>query len=212
MTSISQLAACLDHTDERRETASRALGAAAAAEHLIAEQTHRLAYLERLAHTDELTGLLNRHGFEGELNRALASSRRYDEEGALIYVDLDAFKPINDTHGHAAGDEVLRRVARLLLDNVRDTDYVARMGGDEFAVLLTRTNWDNALRRAETLDKILNGAMVGWQGRTIALRASFGIQAYGQEEDGHDLLHRADHAMYETKRLRAQLTRSQAAA
>jgi len=184
-----------------------ALEAAHAADHKIAELNHRLGQLQRLALTDELTGLLNRRGFEDELRRALASAGRHDENGALIYIDLDGFKPVNDTYGHAAGDEVLKTVARLIRGNVRDTDYIGRLGGDEFAILMTRTSWENALKRAEAIDASLNQSIIDWQGRMIAVRASLGIQHYGPKDEGVDLLRRADASMYKTKRLRADLRR-----
>ncbi len=186
-----------------RDAADSALTAAIDAERRLAEQDKRLEALERLAKTDELTGLLNRRGFQAELRRAVSAAGRYDERGMLIYVDLDGFKPINDTYGHTAGDEVLRRVAGILRDNVRETDSVGRMGGDEFCVLLTRTSWKDGLARAQSLDRSLNNAYVSWRGRMIAVRASLGIHAYGSKDVGDDLLDRADDAMYVTKRIRA---------
>ncbi len=204
---VSHLAACLERAGapDHGETVSRALAAARDAERRIAGHRQRISELERLAVTDELTGLLNRRGFEGALHHALAATGRYEDHGVLVYVDLDGFKPINDTYGHAAGDEVLRQVARILLENVRQTDYVGRLGGDEFAVLLTRTAWRDGLKRAEGLERVMNDNFVGWQGRLIALRASLGFQAYGPKDDGGDLLSRADDAMYKTKRLRAEM-------
>jgi len=185
--------------------AAEAIGAAMSADVTITELTARVAELEQLAETDELTGLLNRRGFDQILHRSMASADRYDEQGVLIYIDLDSFKPINDTHGHAAGDEVLRKVACALIENTRDTDYVGRLGGDEFAVLLTRTSWINGLKRAGNIEGQLNSMMVGWQGRKISVRASLGLQKYGARDIGHDILCRADEAMYQTKRLRSEL-------
>ncbi len=190
----------------------KALNAARAADRRTAELFERVAYLEHLASTDELTGLLNRRGFQAELHRTLSATGRYEEIGVLVYVDLDGFKPVNDTYGHAAGDEVLRQVARILQENVRETDYVGRLGGDEFAVLLTRTKWEDGLTLAEVLNQRMNSASVRWQGRTIALRASLGFQAYGPKDDGRELLERADDAMYRTKRLRADIAARRASA
>lgn len=188
------------------EIARRALTLAADAQTLIEEKEERIRRLESLSVTDELTGLLNRRGFQAQLRRALAAADRYEERGLLAYVDLDDFKPVNDTYGHAAGDEVLRRVARILYDNVRDTDCVGRLGGDEFAVLLTRTSPKDAVKRARWLEELVNTTVVDWQGRNIALRASFGFQRYGPNDDEHDLLKRADSAMYNAKRLRGDRT------
>ena len=96
----------------------------------------RIADLEARVDIDSLTDVLNRRGFERELKRSLAYVKRYGTSAALIYVDLDGFKPVNDRHGHAAGDAVLKAVAAALLRHVRASDVVARIGGDEFAVLL----------------------------------------------------------------------------
>lgn len=212
--SVKRLTDCLERalvsedcseTGEFVAAAESALATARSVEKRLAEQMERIAELERLAETDELTGLLNRRGFQRELHCAVASARRYDEHGVLVYVDLDGFKPVNDTYGHAAGDEVLRRVGRVLHDNVRETDFVGRMGGDEFAILLSRTSWDDGLKRAEALDRVLNDTYVSWEGRMIAVRASLGFQVYGPRDDGHDLLNRADEDMYNTKRMRSEL-------
>ena len=97
------------------------------------------------------------------------------------------------------------RVASTLLDGIRDTDYVGRLGGDEFALLLTRTSWENGLRRAECVESRLNNSMVDWCGRKIAVSASLVLQKYGAKDEGLDLISRADEAMYKTKRLRTNL-------
>jgi diguanylate cyclase (GGDEF)-like protein len=163
----------------------------------------RLAELERLAVTDGLTGLLNRRGLELELARVMAAARRYREKGVIIFIDLDGFKPINDTFGHSAGDAVLRHVAALLAKTIRATDSAARLGGDEFAVLLTRTDWENGLKRAEAFDRLINGSSVVWDGRVVTVRASFGFQTYGPGDDLTNALRAADHSMYATKKARA---------
>jgi diguanylate cyclase (GGDEF)-like protein len=180
---------------------------AKAAEMLIDHMKGRIAELELLTETDELTGLLNRRGFDKQLQRVLSGVERYDEQGILIYIDLDAFKPINDSYGHAAGDEVLRHVANLLSNSIRDTDFVGRLGGDEFAILLTHSNLQNGLKRAERIENQLNKSIVPWQGRMIAICASFGLQEYGAKEQGVDLLALADEAMYKTKRQRTERDR-----
>jgi diguanylate cyclase (GGDEF)-like protein len=178
-----------------RDAAEEALTAAIDAERRLAEQSKRIEVLERLARTDEVTGLLNRRGFHAELRRAVAAAGRYDERGVLIYVALDGFKPINDAYGQTAGDEVLRRVAGTLRDCVRTTDTVGRMGGDEFCILFPRTSWKDGLARAEELDRIVNHIYVGWRDRMIAVRASLGLHAYGIRDDSGDLLDRGVGAM-----------------
>ena len=108
----------------------------------------RIADLEARVDIDPLTDVLNRRGFERELKRSLAYVKRYGTSAALIYVDLDGFKPVNDRHGHAAGDAVLKAVAAALLRHVRASDVVARIGGDEFAVLLWNVDGAAAAAKA----------------------------------------------------------------
>ena len=209
---VGRLVDCLDSagataglglTAAHEEASQFALTAASDAESLLGQQRERIAELERLALTDELTGLLNRRAIEVEMEHALAAARRYDERGVLVYMDMDGFKAINDTYGHAAGDEALRQVARVLQDNVRDSDRVGRLGGDEFAILLARTSWEDGLKRADAIDRVVNTTVVDWNGRMVALKASFGAHRYGAG-DG-ELLNHADKAMYEIKRGRADL-------
>ncbi len=216
ISSVGRLAGCLAESvspdaatkagrcEDWGSAAQSALAAAQAADRLIAEQLQRLAHFEQLAVTDELTGLLNRRGFKAEIKRTMLGARRYQEKGVLIFVDLDGFKPINDTHGHAAGDEVLRRVAAILSKNVRATDAVGRLGGDEFAILLSRSAWEDGLKRAEAFDGMINGAVVDWEGEAIPIRASLGFQTYGPNDDMEKILKSADDAMYATKRARAE--------
>ena len=173
----------------------------------VKEQSDRIAYLEELATTDELTGIFNRRGFEIELHQVLARADRHDEEGVLVYVDLDGFKPVNDTYGHAAGDAVLRRVAKVLKDNTRDMDVVGRLGGDEFAVILVGTTREDGLDRAETLNRALNNSVINWDERLISLRASFGMQSYRAGDIAGPLLVSADQAMYQIKRIKESKSR-----
>jgi diguanylate cyclase (GGDEF)-like protein len=190
---------------DRDEAAERALNAAIDAEQRIVELQQRITQLEKLAMTDELTGLLNRRGFEAQLQRTLALSNRHCEPGLLVYVDMDGFKMVNDTYGHPAGDEVLRQVGRLLSDNVRCTDFVGRLGGDEFAALLPRTSWQNGMKRVSALNQLLNPATIYWNGGTLAVHASVGVHAYDGNKTGDvvGLLALADSSMYVSKRHRA---------
>jgi len=203
---VSELAECVAVATERAEAgrrAWRALTAARDMERRLAGQRRRIAELERLAVTDGLTGLLNRRGFEDAIDRALAAAERHDERGVLIYIDLDDFKPVNDFHGHAAGDAMLQRVAELLVGRTRATDFVARLGGDEFAVLLTHTEWTAGLERAEGFDELVNGTSLDWRGESIPIRASFGFQTFGRGDKAGELLAMADESMYRTKQVRA---------
>ncbi|MBT3990387.1 MAG: GGDEF domain-containing protein [Rhodospirillaceae bacterium] len=168
------------------------------------EQACRIAYLEELATSDELTGVLNRRGFEAELKRVLARAKRDIEQGILVYIDLDEFKPINDTHGHAAGDEVLRKVAAILNEMTRDMDVIGRLGGDEFAIILVNTNQENGLKRAETLNTQLNATRLPWNGQELTIQASFGMQSYRSGDNAQALLNSADAAMYKIKQIKEE--------
>jgi diguanylate cyclase (GGDEF)-like protein len=170
--------------------------------HHLKEQNKRIADLENLATTDALTRVLNRRGFEDCLTHELSVARRHGVGGVLIFVDLDEFKPINDTFGHAAGDEVLRTVSNLLRGHIRDTDYIGRLGGDEFAVLLPRSNKRNGVRRAEDLDRKLNNAYAAWDNNQIAIKASCGVHMYAAKAEVKELLEAADAAMYKIKQER----------
>jgi diguanylate cyclase (GGDEF)-like protein len=185
------------------EAVESALSSAISLERTVLNQTLYIEDMARVACTDQLTGAYNRRGFEQEFHRTLAAATRYDETGVLVFVDLDGFKPINDTYGHAAGDQVLIEVTRTLQENIRPQDMVARIGGDEFTVLLTRTDWENGLARAEYLKHLLNTLYVRWNGKNIAVRASLGFQRYSASDDAELLLKKADTAMYEAKRLRS---------
>lgn len=170
-------------------------------EHLKA-QDRRIGELENLATTDGLTRVLNRRGFEDALAHELSVAKRHGVGGVLIFVDLDEFKPVNDTYGHAAGDEVLLTVATLLRGHIRDTDYIGRLGGDEFAILLPRSNKRNGVKRAEDLDRKLNNAYAAWANTQIPIKASCGVHMYASKAEVKDLLEAADAAMYKIKQER----------
>jgi diguanylate cyclase (GGDEF)-like protein len=178
------------------------MAAFAVAQRTIAEQSQRIAYLESLSLTDELTGLSNRRGFEIELDRAIALARRQGTRGIVAIIDLDRFKPINDGYGHAAGDAVLLRVAGVLRANVRCTDTVARLSGDEFAALLSPAEPTEGRARVRHIQLAINRSEVEFDDRLIPVRASVGAQVYDGTSQPADLLHEADLAMYDDKRAR----------
>ncbi len=189
--------------DVLRTVLGRTLDALAGAQQLITRQEVELRRLERLSITDPATALLNRRGFVQVMRRALDRARRYDETGALLIIDLDGFKAINDTYGHAAGDHVLATVARILCFNVRASDETTRLGGDEFAILMTGTSWEEASERANALDKLLNQMVVPWRDRAIQVRGSIGVECYGPGDDATAIYQRADAKMYREKVRRA---------
>ncbi|MBJ7472964.1 MAG: diguanylate cyclase [Solirubrobacteraceae bacterium] len=164
--------------------------------HEIAEQ------LEHLANHDPLTNLRNRRSFEAALDRQIASTRRYHEPAALLMVDLDHFKAVNDTRGHQAGDRVLVDTADLLRDELRESDTVARLGGDEFAVLLPRATAEEAVTVAEKLTARLHayGESLPTDPLAPALTASVGVAILaGQHRSIDEALADADNALYRVK-------------
>ena len=157
---------------------------------------------EALADHDVLTRALNRRGFMTVLNRSMAYCRRHEVEAALLYLDMDGFKGVNDGLGHAAGDAALMAVADLLLANVRESDAVGRLGGDEFALLLMNAGADEGREKARRLATALETEGFVWDGATVALGGSFGVRAYAGQTDPEVWLSEADAAMWLRKKAR----------
>jgi diguanylate cyclase (GGDEF)-like protein len=145
---------------------------------------------------------MNRRGFERELKRVAAHVHRYGGNAALVYLDLDGFKPVNDRFGHAAGDAVLVAVAAALVASVRASDIVARIGGDEFAVLLWNLSPQDAGNKSQALERAVGATAVRWSGRRLAVGATAGVAEFLADRDVAGLLARADAAMYARKRKR----------
>lgn len=183
-----------------RDLVDRALAFANEAEMRIVELNERVRRLEALTQTDELTGLLNRRGFDEVLKRNLLSAARYEESGLLAYIDLNGFKTINDRCGHAAGDEVLRAVGSFISKSIRATDYAARLGGDEFAILFVRADHKRARERAREMLRGIADLEISCKSHVISVSASLGFASYSGETSARDLLDRADRAMYADKK------------
>ena len=162
----------------------------------------RIGELEQLADTDPLSGVLNRRGFVRELNRAIAMSDRYRTPSSLVFADLNDLKVINDNFGHAAGDAALGHVARSLSANIRKTDAVGRLGGDEFGVILTGTDAMTARVKAKSLAESVAGAPVEWAGVPFNASVSVGTVEISKGATAEDALSAADLAMYAVKRRR----------
>ncbi len=160
----------------------------------------RIAELESLADTDPLLPVFNRRAFARELKRAMAMARRHGLAGALVLIDLDDFKTINDTYGHPAGDAVLQAVARALKEHVRETDIVGRLGGDEFAVLLAAADEEGAAAKAASLEALIREQDFLLDGRPMRIGASVGVQPFGEEHSAEELIKRADAALYACKK------------
>ncbi|MEH6632762.1 MAG: GGDEF domain-containing protein [Halopseudomonas aestusnigri] len=175
------------------------LEAAALAEQTLSEQQDRIRYLEALSITDELTDLLNRRGFQQELDRTLNRATRTGDRGVLVICDMNHFKSINDTYGHLAGDNVLKEVAKALQNHCRKSDYVARLSGDEFAVLMPNTSPGKVTAIVNKLNKVLNLLIVRWGKHEIPVSVSVGHEKYTSSSSANQLLHSADKAMYHSK-------------
>lgn len=159
--------------------------------------------LHEVANRDELTGVMNRRGFQLDLETELERATRYGRPLALVLLDVDHFKTVNDTYGHPAGDVVLRAVADEMGDAVRGVDRVGRWGGEEFAILLPETVRADAEHVAERVARVIRRRVVIAEGETIRVTASLGVAIYDPARHGSvsatELVERADRALYEAK-------------
>ena len=164
-----------------------------------------LTEIRRLAYTDPLTHLANRRLIANHLGKAIAGSVRHRDYGAVLLIDLDGFKPVNDTYGHEAGDAILIEFAERLRTTVRSEDVVGRLGGDEFIILVHRLGADRqlandkALKLVGKLIDVVNRPFI-YQGQTVHVGASIGIRLLGLEQmDTETAIREADMAMYRAK-------------
>jgi diguanylate cyclase (GGDEF)-like protein len=160
----------------------------------------RLDEVEKSADQDQLLPLLNRRAFVRELTRYISLTGRYNTPASLIYFDLNHFKQINDTHGHAGGDAALKHFAETLMSHVRESDCVGRLGGDEFGVLLNHADQDNALKKADGLAEALRASPTIWNGQAIPVSFSYGAFELKPGDSADLAMARADEAMYAQKR------------
>jgi diguanylate cyclase (GGDEF)-like protein len=152
--------------------------------------------LQASAETDFLLGILNRRGFERELTRAIAYIKRYHATAALIILDVDRLKPINDAFGHGAGDAVLKAIVSVLNAQVRASDVVGRLGGDEFALLLWNLNETEARAKAAALEQAIDRLAFLFGHSTVMAGASIGVAMLGAQAETAKSLEAADSAMY----------------
>ncbi len=155
--------------------------------------------MERRADTDVLVDALNRRGMERVLRRSIAYVARYQASAALIYLDVNGLKPLNDRHGHAAGDAVLKAITRALLVNVRQSDVVARLSGDEFAVLVWNVSESDAAAKATALEDKVESLQIAWRSAPLITSISAGFAMLQPADTPQLLLDRADRAMYARK-------------
>jgi diguanylate cyclase (GGDEF)-like protein len=172
----------------------------------LARARRQIEQLQASADTDFLLGIPNRRGFERGLARALAYIKRYRASGALIVLDVDRLKPINDAFGHAAGDLVLKAIVAVLTSQVRSSDIVGRLGGDEFALLLWNLSETDAKAKAVALEETIDRLTFDFQGSTITAGASAGVAMLGSHAETEGALEEADSAMYVRKAQRRHET------
>ncbi len=156
--------------------------------------------LEQAALTDSLTGMQNRRYFDDALKEYLDEFRRIDRPVGLMILDLDHFKQVNDTHGHDVGDEVLRAVADCLKDMTRYHDVVARLGGEEFAVVAPNMDAELMTRFAERIRKAISGMAIVSGNVRLKVTASVGLAVWDRKESPETLFRRADQQLYEAKK------------
>jgi diguanylate cyclase (GGDEF)-like protein len=159
----------------------------------------RIDELEASADQDFLLDIPNRRGFERELNRSIAYIKRYHASGALIVLDVDRLKPINDAYGHAAGDEVLKAIVAVLRRHIRSSDVIGRLGGDEFALLLWNLSATDAHAKAASLEQAVDALSFTFRGRNVSAGASAGVAILGPHAEAAKALEEADSAMYVRK-------------
>jgi diguanylate cyclase (GGDEF)-like protein len=165
----------------------------------IAQLHERVELLDRLAYQDVLIDLPNRRGFMRQLEGTIDRVSRYDDSAAMLFVDIDGLKMINDTFGHQAGDEALTVVAQMLSEGVRKSDCVARLGGDEFGILLERVDETSALETAGRLADMIAGCEFCFEGTCLPLSVAIGLTVIEPHDQPDAVVARADHAMYREK-------------
>jgi diguanylate cyclase (GGDEF)-like protein len=172
----------------------------------LAKALQRIEQLTATIERDFLLDIFNRRGFERELHRSIAYIKRYRAVGALILLDVDRLKPINDAFGHAAGDQVLKAVASALINQVRSSDAVGRLGGDEFGILLWNLDEADARGKAIALEQAIDALSFNFGGTTVQAGASAGVAILDPETDAQTALAAADRAMYARKAQRRHAT------
>ncbi len=177
------------------ETIERFLGA------LLYPLKNALLYLQaiQLAHTDPLTGVLNRSTLHTVFKKEVALTQRQHNDLTLLMLDIDFFKKINDTHGHAAGDKALVALTKSIEDTARESDHIFRLGGEEFAILLNSTDLKGANLLAERLRKAVQKISIDHQQQAFGLTVSIGLSHYQENDTLDTLMQRADGALYQAK-------------
>lgn len=165
----------------------------------LVELRAELLQAQEAADRDVLLSVLNRRALMREISRVISFAGRYRACASLLYVDLDGFKAINDRFGHAAGDAALHHVAHLFKKNIRESDSLGRIGGDEFAMILAQADFEGARTKAEYLVKLLAKSQPKFEGVVLPISFSYGIHCFDKDDSAENALARADEAMYAAK-------------
>ncbi len=165
------------------------------------ELAHRkISELEKLADQDSMLAISNRRAFVREMTRMISYSQRYGISSSLIYLDLNDLKKINDAYGHPAGDAALSHLANVIVKNLRKSDIIGRLGGDEFGIILPKANEKTAHEKALSLINAINESPLNWQGKMLNLKMAYGIHPLLGHESADQALNQADQNMYAHKR------------
>jgi diguanylate cyclase (GGDEF)-like protein len=157
--------------------------------------------LRQLADTDFMTGLMNRRSFLSVAEDTVAFCRRYKRNMATLMIDIDHFKKINDTHGHAAGDDAIKSIADIISQSIRTTDKAARFGGEEFVVLLREIDQETAILLADRIRTSIESARVRHCDTIIPITVSIGLALFDESDrDVQDVIERADQGLYVAKK------------
>lgn len=162
------------------------------------ELSEALATIKKMMNSDPLTGISNRRAFQRALKREISFAKRYELPLSFVMIDIDYFKMINDTYGHKVGDYVLKKFTMIIKNSIRQEDFFARFGGEEFILLLPNTKIDSALEVSERLRQKIEKTR--FKGIKEKITASFGITELLKTDEAIDALKRADDALYEAKR------------
>lgn len=159
----------------------------------------RIDQLERLSDEDPLLPILNRRAFVRELRRAVSFADRYDVSGSIIYLDVNNLKRFNDAYGHRAGDVALKEVAAVLLRNLRSSDVIGRLGGDEFGIILTQADEPTALAKAEALARLIAENRFSIGEAELSVGVTYGVHSLSGKDGVDEVIDAADRAMYSNK-------------
>lgn len=186
-------------TDGGLESAEEAFAEIERLRAKIASLEERVRHLDELAHVDALVAVPNRRAFLRELDGLIGRVSRYGETAAMLFVDIDGLKRINDSLGHKAGDEALVQVAGILASGVRKSDCVARLGGDEFGVLLAHATEESARETAQRLTALIDDHDSHCDGNRLPLGVAIGVTMIAANDAADAVIARADRAMYAQK-------------